>query len=150
MPFEGQARGPIGVGASRPGRLAPARVHEIDRVGDVLVTEHLAQNGEDLELGTLVGLGFDASRLVGHDGSEEDSGAGEKIREVERLEDRVVATLWGGVEEVLIAGIPENAVGRKLEEDFGVDAHLEGFDRDAFPLWKWRVKSHQVGLKYTN
>jgi len=89
-------------------------------------------------------LRFDTAGLLGNYRGDEDSGPGKKTREVKWLEDGIVATLRGGVEEELVARIPEDAVGRELEEDLGVNAHLEGFDRDTFPEGEWRVESHQI------
>lgn len=76
MALECESGRPVGVAAAGPRRLAPARVHEIDWLGDGVVTEHLAEDGQELGFGDVVGLGFDTVGLVGHHGGEEDAAAG--------------------------------------------------------------------------
>ena len=69
------------------------------------------------------------------DGYEDDARAREEAGAVDGLEDRVVAALVGvGVEEELGGGVPEDFVGRELQEDFGVGSHGEGFDAFLFPV----------------
>ena len=109
-----EAGRPVGVATASPGCFAPARIHEVDRVRDGGVAEHLAKDDEDLGFGDIVGLSFEAVGLVCHDGHDEDAAAGEELGDIERLGNGVVAAGWGGVEEVLVVGLPEDLVGREL------------------------------------
>lgn len=145
--FEREPGRPIGVAAVGPGRGAPAGIHEINRLRHVLGTEHLAQGREDLGFGEVVGLLVDDVGLVGDDGDEEDAAAGEEVFVVEVLPHGVVAAGVGGVEEELGAVVLEDSVGRELEENFGVDPHLEGFDGDAFPVGEGGGEGYGVGLE---
>ena len=147
MPLQRQSRRPIGIRPVRPGRGAPAGIHEIDRLRDIFRTEHLAQRNEDLLLRRLIILSVDDDGLVGDDGNEEDAAAGEEAFVVEGLPDGVIPTHRGGVEEEFGGGVPEDFVGGKLEEDFGVSGHLEGFDGDALPVGKGRGECDVSGLE---
>ena len=97
MAFQRQTRGPIRVRAVGPWRGTPARIHEIDRSGDVVFAEHLPEDDDDLLLCCLVTLLVDDDGLIGYDGDEEDAAAGKKAFVVERLPDGIVAALGGGV-----------------------------------------------------
>lgn len=64
------------------------------------------------------------------------------------MEDGVVAALVGvGVEEELGRGVPEGFV--ELEEDFCVDAHVEGVDAELFPQRECRRECYSVVLEDT-
>ena len=64
------------------------------------------------------------------------------------MKDGVVASLDGvGVEEELGRFVPEDLVWWELKEDFGVGAHLEGFDAHLFPGWELGVEGHDVVLE---
>ena len=53
------------------------------------------------------------------------------------MEEGVVAPFVRiGVEEELGGGVPEDFVGRELEEDFCVGCHVEIFDALALPGWQ--------------
>ena len=133
------ARRPVAVAPVRPLVRAPARVHERGRLGDV--AEHLAQHRQDLLLGGVVVLGLDDRGLPRHDGHEEDVAAGQEVRVRQGLEERVVPARGGRrVEEVLGVGGPE--LGGKLEEDLGVDAHVEAGNRRPFPGGQRRREGH--------
>ena len=150
VPFEGESGRPVGVAAVGPGRGAPARIHEVDGLGDVGGAEHLAQRDEDLLLCGFVGLVVDDVGLVGDDGDEEDAAAGEEVGEIEVLPDRVVAPGRRSVEEELGGIVPEGFVGWELEEDLGVDSHLEGLDGDLLPTWEFGRECDVSGLEDTD
>lgn len=138
---------PVGVATARPRSLAPTGIHEIERFGHGVAAEHHTQDGEEFGFGTLCGLGFDAMGLIRDDGGYENSAAGEEFRDVERLVDGIVAPIRGGVQEVLETRFPEDLVGGELQEDFGVDTHLERGDGDLLPAGQRRMEGHEVGLE---
>lgn len=47
----------------------------------------------------------------------------------------------------MVVGLPKDLIGRELQEDFGVDAHLEGGDGDFLPARKSGLKADEVGLQ---
>lgn len=145
--LERQARRPIRIRPVRPRRGTPARIEEVDRVGDVVGAEHVAQRDEDLRLGGFVGLAVDDEGLVGDDGDKEDAATGEEVGVVEGLPDGVVAALRGRIEEQLFGFVPEDLVRRELKEDFGVGGHLEGFDGGALPVREGRGEGDGGGLE---
>ena len=144
-----QAGRPVGVGAVRPGGGAPAWVVERDRIWDVIAV-HLAEGDHDLGLGGFVILVVDAVGLIGDDSYEEEAGAGKEIFVIEGLPDRVVAAAWRGVEEEFGGFVPEDLVGWELEEDLGVDAHLEGLDGLGLPGGEGWGEGDIAGLQDTN
>lgn len=90
MAFEREAGRPVGVAAASPGYFAPTRVHEVDRVRDGGVAEHLAKDDKNLGFGNMVGLSFEAVGLICHNGHDEDAATGEKLGNIERLGNGVV------------------------------------------------------------
>ena len=66
---------------------------------------------------------------------------------VEGLPDRVVAAARRGVEKELGGFVPKDLVGRELEEDLRVDAHLEGLDRFGLPGGEGWGKGDVAGLE---
>ena len=121
MHLQTRAGRPIAVAAEGPGGFGPARIHKRRGFGDVGRAIHCTEDGEDLLFGFLVVLMFDNVGLRGDDRDEEYSGPGEEARAVKRPEDGVVAALKGvGVEEELSGSVPEDFVGRELEEYFCV------------------------------
>lgn len=145
MLLDRHAGGPVGVAAGGPRGGAPAGVHEGDGVGDVGRAEHVAEDGEDLGLcgGVVLGLGDEG--FGGDDGDEEEAGAGEEGRVGERLPQRIVAAFERrGVEEVFgVVGPELRRRGEvELQEDFGVDAHVELGDGGLLPGGERRVEGH--------
>ena len=150
VPFQGKSGRPIRIATVGPGGGAPARIHKVEGLGDVVSAEHLTQRDEDLLLCGFVGLVVDDVGLVGDDGDEEDAAAGEEVGEIEVLPDGVVAPGRRGVEEELRGIVPEGFVGWELEEDLGVDSHLEGLDGDLLPTWELRGECDISGLEDTD
>ena len=93
-------------------------------------------------------MGFDAVRLGRDDCDEEDPGPGEEAGAVEALPHWKVAAFFRvSIEEELRGGVPEDLVGRKLEEDFRVCGHGEGGDALLFPGREGRREGDGVVLE---
>lgn len=133
MSLEGEPRGPVGVGPVRPRGLPPPGVHEIDRFRHVFVSKHLAEDREDFRLGQLVRLSLQHPRLIRHHGGHENAAARVELWEIQRLKNGIVATFLVGVEQIFVGLIPKDLVGWKLNENFGVNSHLERLNRDFLP-----------------
>ena len=147
VPLKSEPRGPIGVRAVSPRRDAPAGIHKVEWLRDVFCAEHLPQGHHNLGFRRGVVLVVDDVGFVGDDSDEEDAAAGEEVCVIEILPDGVVPALTVGVEEELRGVVPENFVGRELEEDFGVDAHLESLDGGFLPVGEGRREGDVVGLE---
>ncbi|KAI7978072.1 hypothetical protein EIK77_009612 [Talaromyces pinophilus] len=148
MHFQRHTVRPIRVASVCPWFKAPARVHECNWVRHVVGTKHVSEDGHDLIPGFIVGLSFDAVRLIVHHGYEDDAGTFEEAWCVEGLEDWIVSALNRiGVEEVLCVFGPEDFVRRELEEDFGICAHVEVVDSVLFPFGEFGLEADGFVLK---
>lgn len=147
MHLQRRAGRPVRVTAVSPWLQGPPRVHERNRVRDILLREHLAQDFHHLCFGLLVGLAFGAPGELLRHGDEDDVGAREEALGAEGLEDGVVAAHVGvRVEEVLGVFGPEGLV--ELEEDLGVGGHCEAFDGFFLPFGQGRGEGDGVVLQY--
>lgn len=150
MSFQGEPRWPVRVGAISPRYFPPAGIHEIDRLGDFVGAENFAKDIEDLVFGQLIRLFFNHAGLVGNDSCKENAAPRQEIRDIKGLKNGVIAAFGMSVKEVLHGLVPEYLVGRELEEDLGVDTHLEGLDGDLLPAWKGRGEFDFIRLEHPN
>ena len=76
VPFQCEPGRPIGVAAVGPWRGAPARIHEVKWLWDILSAEHLTERNKDLLLRGFIVLLVDDIGLICDHGDKKDAAAG--------------------------------------------------------------------------
>ena len=150
VPFQCESGRPIGVAAVGPWRSTPPRIHEVEGIWDILGAEHLTERDEDLLLRGFIVLVVDDVRLICDHSDEKDAAAGDKVWEIQILPYGVVASGWRCIEEKFRRIVPKDLVRWKLEEDLGVDSHLEGLDGDLLPVREFGLKCNVPRLEDTH
>lgn len=148
--FEGETRRPVRIGAMSPRFFTPPGIHEVDRLGNFLVAEHLAEDFQNLGLGFIVRLVLNNKGLIRHDSRDKDAAAREKFWNTKWLENGIVASFRASIQQVLRGPIPKDLIGRKLQENFGVNTYIKCFDGGLLPAWERRSEVYFAGFEDAN